>query len=87
MGVRIYSALKCRQQQAEILVRVKALKNLMVDAQRKVGYIQRATDMINRHGLNNSVRRTNDNIYALTKLVHIEKRLHQNTFNSAFSNG
>jgi len=65
VGIRIYSAIKCRGWQTSVLARVKALKNLMNDALRKVGYIRRFTDLINKHNLYHSVRRTNNNASAL----------------------
>ena len=49
VGIRIYSALECRNMQKSVLARVKALKNLMTDAQRKTGYIRRYTDLVNKH--------------------------------------
>ena len=52
VGIRIYSALECRNMQKSVLARVKALKNLMTDAQRKTGYIRRYTDLVNKHALN-----------------------------------
>ena len=65
VGIRIYSAIKCRGWQTSVLARVKALKNLMNDALRKVGYIRRFTDLINKHNLYHSIRRTNNNASAL----------------------
>jgi hypothetical protein len=60
VGIRIYRALRCRSWQTSVLARVKALQGLMTDALRKVGYIRRFTDLINKHNLYHSIRRTNN---------------------------
>ncbi len=60
VGIRIYRALRCRSWQTSVLARVKALQGLMTDALRKVGYIRRFTDLINKHNLYPSIRRTNN---------------------------
>jgi len=71
VGIRIYTALECRSWQTSILARVSALKNLMTDAQRKVGYIRRFTDLVNKHELYHSVRRTGNHSYRLCKNTEI----------------
>lgn len=71
VGIRIYTALQCRSWQASILARVGALQNLMTDAQRKIGYIRRFTDLINKHELCHSVRRTGNHAYRLCKNTEI----------------
>ena len=71
VGIRIYSALQCRSWQTAILARVGALQNLMTDAQRKVGYIRRFTDLINKHELYHSVRRTGNHAHRLCKNTEI----------------
>ena len=65
LGIRIYTVLQCRSWQKRIGQRVKALQGLMRDALRKTGYIQRYTDLVNKHELFHSVRRTNDWTFSL----------------------
>ena len=60
VGIRLYTALQVRSWQKSALSRTKALQGLMTDALRKVGYIRRFTDLINKHNLYHSVRRTNN---------------------------
>ena len=71
VGIRIYSALECRNMQKSVLARVKALKNLMTDAQRKTGYIRRYTDLVNKHALTHSVRRTDAFTHQLVQATKI----------------